>query len=146
MKLFKEHKVNPLGGCLPMLFQMPVLIAMFQMIRSAVELRGAPFVLWIKDLSKPDVVVDFHTQLPFLGNLTLNILPLILIATFVLQSKISRLASGSSQQDPQQKTMGHMMTVVFGVIFYNMPSGLTLYFAISTILRLIQQYHVQKKD
>lgn len=146
MKLFKEHKVNPLGGCLPMLFQMPVLIAMFQMLRSAVELRGAPFVLWIKDLSKPDVVVDFHTELPFLGHLTLNILPLILVLAFVLQSRISRLGSASGKQDPQQKMMGNMMTVVFGIIFYNMPSGLNLYFVTSTILRLIQQYSVQKRD
>jgi len=63
----------------------------------------------------------------------------------VLQSKISRLASPSGKQDPQQKMMGHMMTVVFGVIFYNMPSGLTLYFAVSTALRLVQQYFVQKR-
>ncbi len=145
MKLFKEHKVNPLGGCLPMLFQMPVLIAMFQMLRSAIELRGAPFVLWIKDLSKPDIVVDFHTELPFLGNLTLNILPLLLVVTFMFQTRISRLGSASGQQDPQQKIMGNMMTIVFGIIFYNMPSGLNLYFVISTILRLIQQYSVQKK-
>jgi len=144
MKQFKEHKVNPMGGCLPMLLQMPVLIAMFQMIRSAIELRGAPFVLWIKDLSKPDAVLDFGVEIPIIGS-SLNILPLILVLTFVLQSKISRLASPSGKQDPQQKMMGHMMTVVFGVIFYNMPSGLTLYFAVSTALRLVQQYFVQKR-
>jgi len=115
------------------------------MLRSAVELWRAPFGLWIKDLSKPDAVVDFHVELPLFGHFTLNILPLILILTFVLQSKISRMGASPTQQDPQQKTMGHMMTVVFGVIFYNMPSGLTLYFTVSTILRLVQQYYVQKK-
>jgi YidC/Oxa1 family membrane protein insertase len=145
MKLFKEHKVNPLGGCLPMLFQMPVLIAMFQMLRSAVELWRAPFVLWIKDLSQPDAVVDFHVELPLFGHFTLNILPLLLIGTFVLQTKVSKMGGSPSQQDPQQKAMGHMMTVVFGIIFYNMPSGLTLYFTVSTLLRLVQQYYVQKK-
>lgn len=144
MKLFKEHKVNPMGGCLPMLLQMPVLIAMFQMIRSAVELRRAPFALWIRDLSEPDAVLDFGVEIPIIGH-TLNILPLLLVAAFVLQSRISRLGSKSTQQDPQQKMMGNMMTVVFGIIFYNMPSGLTLYFTVSTILRLVQQYLVQTR-
>ena len=145
MKLFKEHKVNPLGGCLPMLLQMPVLIAMFSMIRTAIELRKAPFVLWIKDLSAPDAVLNWGVHIPILGN-TLNILPLLLVATFMLQTKISKAGTSSGQQDPQQKVMGHFMTVFFGIIFYNMPSGLNLYFAVSTVLRAIQQYFVQKKD
>jgi len=144
MKLFKEHKVNPLGGCLPMLLQMPVLIAMFQMIRSAVELWRAPFLLWINDLSQPDALLDFGVEIPIIGS-SLNILPLLLVLAFVVQSRISKLGSGSGQQDPQQKMMGNMMTIVFGIIFYNMPSGLTLYFVVSTILRLIQQYYVQKR-
>ncbi len=144
MKLFKEHKVNPLGGCLPMLLQMPVLIAMFGMIRSAVELRRAPFALWIKDLSEADAVLDFGVEIPVIGH-SLNILPLILVATFLLQNKISKAGSSATQQDPQQKMMGHFMTVFFGIIFYNMPSGLNLYFAVSTVLRAIQQYFVQKK-
>jgi YidC/Oxa1 family membrane protein insertase len=144
MKLFKEHKVNPLGGCLPMLLQMPVLFAMFQMIRSAVELRGAPFVLWIKDLSQPDAILDFGVEIPIIGH-TLNILPLLLVLSFVAQTKISKLGTTAAQQDPQQKMMGHMMTVIFGIIFYNLPSGLTLYFAISTVLRSVQQYYVQKR-
>jgi len=143
MKLFKEHKVNPMGGCFPMLLQMPVLIAMFGMIRSAVELRRAPFMLWIIDLSEPDAILDFGFSIPVIGH-TLNILPLLLVASFVVQSRISRAAAPGGQQDPQQKMMGHMMTVFFGVIFYNMPSGLNLYFAVSTVLRALQQYHVQK--
>jgi YidC/Oxa1 family membrane protein insertase len=145
MKLFKEHKVNPLGGCLPMLLQMPVLIAMFSMIRTAIELRKAPFILWIKDLSAPDAVLNWGVQIPILGN-TLNILPLLLVATFMLQTKISKAGTPSAQQDPQQKVMGHFMTVFFGIIFYNMPSGLNLYFAVSTVLRAIQQYFVQKQE
>jgi YidC/Oxa1 family membrane protein insertase len=144
MKLFKEHKVNPMGGCLPMLLQMPVLIAMFTMIRAAVELRRAPFIFWIKDLSEPDSVWDFGVDIPIIGH-TLNILPLLLVAAFIFQSRISRAAAPRGQQDPQQKIMSHMMTVFFGVIFYRMPSGLNLYFAISTVLRTVQQYFVQKK-
>ncbi len=144
MKLFKEHKVNPMGGCLPMLLQMPVLIAMFQMIRSAVELRRAPFALWIKDLSEPDAIWDFGVDLPIIGH-TLNVLPLVLVVTFILQSRVSKLGSKPGHQDPQQKMMGNMMTVIFGIIFYNMPSGLTLYFTVSTLLRLAQQYLVQTR-
>ena len=143
MKLFKEHKVNPMGGCLPMLLQMPVLIAMFGMIRSAIELRGAPFVLWIKDLSEPDAALNFGMSFPIIGD-SLNILPLVLVLAFIVQSKISRAGMASAQQDPQQKMMGHFMTVFFGILFYKMPSGLNLYFAISTVLRAIQQYVVQK--
>ena len=145
MKLFKEHKVNPLGGCLPLLLQMPVLIAMFSMMRTAVELRRAPFILWIKDLSEPDAILDWGVQIPIIGH-TLNILPVLLVVTFILQTKISKVGSASAQQDPQQKVMGHFMTVFFGIIFYNMPSGLNLYFAVSTVLRVVQQYFVQKKD
>lgn len=145
MKLFKEHKVNPLGGCLPLLLQMPVLIAMFSMMRTAVELRRAPFILWIKDLSEPDAILDWGVRIPIIGH-TLNILPVLLVVTFILQTKISKVGSASTQQDPQQKVMGHFMTVFFGIIFYNMPSGLNLYFAVSTVLRAVQQYFVQKKD
>jgi len=145
MKLFKEHKVNPLGGCLPLLLQMPVLFAMFQMIRTAVELRKAPFVLWIKDLSEADAMLDFGVEIPFIGH-SLNILPLFLIFAFVLQNKVSKVGtSAASARDPQQKFMGHFMTIFFGILFYNMPSGLNLYFAVSTILRAVQQYFVQKR-
>ncbi len=144
MKLFKEHKVNPLGGCLPLLLQMPVLFAMFQMIRTAVELRKAPFLLWIKDLSEADGVLDFGVEIPLIGH-SLNILPLVLIFAFVLQNKVSKVGTAAAAQDPQQKMMGHFMTVFFGILFYNMPSGLNLYFAVSTILRAVQQYFVQKR-
>ena len=142
MKLFKEHKVNPLGGCLPLLLQMPILIAMFTMLRNAIELRAAPFVLWIKDLSEPDALIKFETKFLFFDSL--NILPILMVITFFIQQRMTTIGA-TAKQNPQQKLMGNLMTIFFAVIFYNFPSGLVLYFAFSTILRLIQQYMVQKK-
>ena len=144
MKLYKEHKVNPFGGCLPMLLQMPVLFAMFQTLQKAVQLWGAPFTLWITDLSQPDSLIVFSKSYGLQGLLTidrLNILPIFMLISFYLQQKIM---SKSQSQDPQQKMMGTMMLVVFGFIFYNMPAGLNLYFTISTLLRTLQQHLVQK--
>ena len=141
MKLYKEHKVNPFGGCLPMLLQMPVLFAMFHTLQKAVQLWGAPFTLWITDLSQPDSLIMFGQK--FLIFDRLNILPIFMLVSFYLQQKIM---SKSQSQDPQQKMMGTMMLVVFGYIFYNMPAGLNLYFTISTLLRTLQQYLVQKHN
>jgi YidC/Oxa1 family membrane protein insertase len=139
MKLYKEHKVNPFGGCLPMLLQMPVLFAMFHTLQKAVQLWGAPFALWITDLSQPDSLIMFSQK--FLIFDRLNILPIFMLVSFYLQQKIM---AKSQAQDPQQKMMQTMMLVVFGYIFYNMPAGLNLYFTISTLLRTLQQYLVQK--
>jgi len=140
MKLYKEHKVNPLGGCLPLLLQMPILFAMFAMLQNAVELWGAPFTLWIRDLSQPDSLIKFKQSILMFDRL--NVLPILMLISFYFQQKIS---SVSGKQDSQQKMMGNMMLVVFGFIFYNMPSGLNLYFIVSTVLRTLQQYLVQKK-
>ena len=140
MKLYKEHKVNPFGGCLPMILQMPVLFAMFHTLQKAVQLWGAPFTLWITDLSQPDSLFMFGQK--FLIFDRLNILPIFMLISFYLQQKIM---AKSQTQDSQQKMMQTMMLVVFGYIFYNMPAGLNLYFTISTLLRTLQQYLVQKK-
>ncbi len=148
MGLYKEHKINPLGGCLPLLLQMPILIAFFKTLNNAVELKGAPFVLWIKDLSVPDQLFTLPFSIPLLGN-EFNLLPLIMVATFVLQQKISTAANKGAavtdQQRQQQKMMVVMMPIVFGFMFYNMPSGLVLYFTVSTLLGLLQQYYVLRQ-
>lgn len=148
MALYKEHRINPLGGCLPLLLQMPILIAFFKTLNNAVELRGAPFMLWIKDLSAPDQLFMLPFSLPLLGN-AFNLLPLIMVATFFIQQKMSMSANKggavTDQQRQQQKMMLVMMPIVFGVMFYSMPSGLVLYFTVSTLLGLVQQYYVLKQ-
>ncbi len=147
MALYKEHRINPLGGCLPLLLQMPILIAFFKTLNNAVELKGAPFFFWIKDLSVPDHLFTLPMGLPILGN-AFNLLPLFMVLTFVIQQRMSSAASKGAavteQQKQQQKMMQVMMPIIFGVLFYNMPSGLVLYFTVSTLLGLVQQYYVLK--
>lgn len=145
MELFREHKVNPLGGCLPMLLQFPILIAMFSALRVGFELRGAPFMLWIDDLSQPDILVKFSRGI--LNIKSLNILPLIMVVVFYIQQQMSSTVpqNPSDPQYQQQKMMNRIFPIMFGFIFYNMQSGLTLYFTFSTLLRLAQQLLVIKK-
>jgi YidC/Oxa1 family membrane protein insertase len=126
MKLYSEHGVNPLGGCLPTILQMPLLFALFSVFSSAIELRQAPFVLWIKDLSASDTI----TTLP--GNIPLNILPLFMGLTMFLQQKMTAT-------DPKQKAMLYLMPEVFTFMFYGLPSGLTLYYSLFNVMSLVQQ-------
>ncbi len=134
MKLYKEHGVNPMGGCLPMLLQMPLLYALFIVFRSTIELRGAEFILWIKDLSQPDTVLTLPFSLPLYGA-QVSVLPLIMAGTMILQQGIS--ATGTSNQ--QQKMMMWFMPILFLLIFNNFPSGLNLYYALFNIMTIIQQ-------
>lgn len=139
MLLYKEHKVNPFGGCLPMILQMPVMIALFTSLRSSIELRASPFILWIKDLSEPDMLYKFP------NGFVLNILPLFMVATFFIQQKMTVVPQTTPQQQQQQKMMSTLMPVFMGFVFYKMPSGLVLYFTLSTLLGIFDQYRIQKK-
>jgi YidC/Oxa1 family membrane protein insertase len=147
MAMYKEAGVNPLGGCLPLLFQMPVFIALFSVLRNTIELRGAPFVLWMSDLSSPDVLFDFGVKLPFLGS-EFHMLPLLMGVAMFVQSKTG---GGSPTGGPaagaagQQKMMQTMMPIVFTVMFYSMPSGLVLYWLVNNIFSIIQQYIVHRQ-
>ena len=136
MLLYKEHKVNPMAGCLPMLIQMPVFFALFTVLRSAVELRFAPF-LWVSDLSEPEGLLADVLPIP------LNILPLLMTATTVLQQKMT-----PSTGDPTQKKMMMMMPIVFLFMLYNMPSALVLYWTTSQGLAILQMQlqKVKEKD
>ena len=129
MRIYREHKVNPMGGCLPMLIQIPVFIALFNVLRSAVELRYASF-LWIRDLSEPENL--FAGQLPFVSGL--NILPLLMTATSIWQSHLT-----PSGGDPsQQRMMMWMMPLMMLFIFYNMPSALVLYWTANQVVMIVQ--------
>lgn len=129
MLLYREHKVNPLAGCLPMVIQIPVFIGLFTVLRSAVELRYARF-LWIADLSEPEGLLAGVLPFPAGG---LNILPLFMTATMVLQQRLTPSAG-----DPQQQKMMAFMPVMMLFIFYNMPSGLVLYWSVSQLLSILQ--------
>lgn len=134
MKMYKEYGVNPLGGCLPMLFQMPLLYALFIVFRTTIELRGASFVWWIKDLSTPDVVFTLPFSIPLYGD-GVAILPIVMALTMILQQKMT----GASQANQQQKIMMWFMPVFFLLIFNNFPSGLNLYYTVFNLLTILQQ-------
>ena len=131
--------MNPFGGCLPILLQMPIFIALYAALMRSLELRGARF-LWIRDLSSPDAL-QIPVTLPLIGN-SINILPLIMVVAMVIQQKISTKSMGSavtSEQQEQQKIMLIVMPVVFGFVFYSMPSGLVLYWIVNTLLTVAEQ-------
>ena len=133
--LYKEHKVSPLGGCLPILLQMPIFIALFQAISHFVELRGQRF-LWAADLSLPDHLLKLPTHLPILGDY-LNALPLIMAAVMYFQTKASQGASGSDQNPMASAFSGPIMPIMFGVMFYQFPAGLVLYWLSNSLLSLL---------
>ncbi len=143
MALYKEHKINPLGGCLPMLVQIPVFFALFVVLRISIELRFAEF-LWISDLSAPERLIEFGFAIPLLGWDALNILPLLMTATMILQMKLSPTAG-----DPaQQKIMMIMMPAMMLFFLYNFASGLALYWTTQNVLMIVQQllYKQRKKN
>ena len=125
MELYKKEKVNPLGGCLPLLVQMPIFLGLFWMLQESVELRQAPFMLWITDLSVQD---------PY------YVLPLLMGASMWLMSKMQP----SMSTDPMQQKMMQFMPVIFTVFFLWFPSGLVLYWVVSNIVTLLQQTYIYR--
>jgi YidC/Oxa1 family membrane protein insertase len=141
MALYKTYKVNPMGGCLPMVLQIPVFFALYRMLYQAIELRHAPFFLWINDLSAPDRLFNFGFSIPFMEPpFGIPVLTIIMGATMLLQQKMS-----PPPGDPTQAKMMMLMPVVFTFIFINFSSGLVLYWLVNNILSISQQYYVQKK-
>ncbi|HEX9779677.1 MAG TPA: membrane protein insertase YidC [bacterium] len=140
--LYKEHKVSPLGGCLPMLVQFPVIIAFFRAIPHYIALRGAGF-LWIKDLSLPDKLFSLPFTIPWFGG-DFNILPIIMGFGMYLQTKMSQGASKVQSNAPGAKLMsGPLMPAMFLVMCYNLPSSLMLYWVVNSLLS-IAIYRVAK--
>jgi YidC/Oxa1 family membrane protein insertase len=128
LKLFREHQVNPVAGCLPMLIQMPIFLGLFYMLRTASELRHEPF-LWVSDLSMPDTLFE-------VGGFPINILPLIMGFTMFLQMSMMPV---SPTADPMQQKIFKFLPAVFLVFLYNFSSGLVLYWTVQNILTIIQQ-------
>jgi YidC/Oxa1 family membrane protein insertase len=141
MAFYKERGVNPMGGCLPMMLQMPIWFALFGVYKGAIELRGAPFFGWISDLSEPDTIATLPFSIPFLGD-GVHVLPLLMAAAMFLQQKLA--SPGGAGQTEQQKMMMFMFPVMFGFLFYNMPSGLCLYIFVSSLLYFAQQMVTNK--
>ncbi len=129
MEFWKENKINPMSGCLPTLIQMPVFFGFFFMIRTAIELRGAPF-LWVADLSRPDTLFYIPgVNFPF------NLLPLIMGATMLWQAQLTPPSAG---MDPAQAKIMRYMPLMFMVFLYNYSAGLTLYWTVQNLLSILQ--------
>lgn len=125
MELYKKHKVNPMGGCLPILLQLPVFFALYKVLLIAIEIRGAPFMLWITDLSAKD---------PY------YILPVVMGITMVIQQRMT-----PSTMDPKQQKIMMFLPIVFTFMFLTFASGLVLYWLVNNILSIIQQFYINKK-
>src|SRR6266581_4833555 len=124
MELYKTEKINPLGGCFPILVQLPVFIALYWLLLGAIELRHAPFILWIKDLSALD---------PY------YVLPILMTATMVLQTRMNPVPP-----DPVQAKVMQFMPFVFSIFFFFFPAGLVLYWLVNNILSILQQWQIQR--
>ncbi|MDI6733281.1 MAG: membrane protein insertase YidC [Planctomycetota bacterium] len=140
LKLWKEYGVNPLSGCLPMFLQIPVFIGLYWGLAQAIELRQAPFTLWITDLSQPDRLC--RLPFPILGAEYLHVLPLVMTLSWLIQS-LTQPKSPDPQARQQQKLF-IFMPLIFGILFYNVPSGLTLYWFTSTLLGVVEQLIIKK--
>jgi YidC/Oxa1 family membrane protein insertase len=131
LELMREYKVNPMAGCLPLLIQMPIFIALYQALQYSVDLRLAPF-LYFNNLAGPDALFTLPFTIPFLGWTTFNLLPIIAVALMVVQQKMFMPPPTDEQQEMQQKMMSYMM-VVMGAMFYKFPSGLCVYYISSSL-------------
>ena len=141
MGLYKTYKINPMGGCLPMIVQIPVFFALFRVLPNSIELRHAPFVLWIKDLSAPDRLFSFPFQIPFMAPpYGIPVLTLIMGASMFLQQKMTPTTG-----DPAQAKMMMLLPIVFTFLFINFPSGLVLYWLVNNILSIAQQYRINRQ-
>jgi YidC/Oxa1 family membrane protein insertase len=141
MALYRTYKINPLGGCLPMVVQIPVFFALYRMLYEAIELRHAPFIWWINDLSAPDRLFNFNFSIPFMQPpYGIPVLTLVMGASMLLQQKMS-----PPMGDSTQAKMMMLMPIVFTFIFINFSSGLVLYWLVNNIFSMGQQYYISKK-
>jgi YidC/Oxa1 family membrane protein insertase len=145
-ELYKREGINPLGGCLPMLLQLPIFFALYSLLNSHFELRGAGFIPgWINDLSAPESVWNFAPfSIPIVGWQDLRILPFIMLGTTFLQSRLTQAPGGAS--GGQMKMMMYFMPLMFFFILYDMPSGLVLYWTAQNVLSIFQQMYINSRQ
>ena len=139
MKLYQTYGINPAGGCFPMLLQMPIFIALWGLLQAAIDLRQQPFILWIKDLSAPDVIFKLGTKLPIVGIQEISGLALLMGITTFVQQKMS-------VKDPKQQALVYMMPIMLTILFMTFPSGLNLYYFMFNVFSIGQQYYINHKQ
>lgn len=143
-ELYRKEKINPMGGCLPLLIQFPILIAYFGLLNKHFELRGAMFIPgWIPDLSQPDTICTFPFNIPFLGN-QLHLLPILYTISMIFSMKITQNQTTSSDQKGMMAFMTYGMPLIFFFWLYNSPSGLMVYWSVMNVVSIIQQQFMNK--
>ncbi len=138
MKLYSTYGINPMGGCLPMLLQMPILIALWSLFNNVIDIRQKPFVLWIDNLSAPDKIYKLPFKIPIFNIDIISGLALLLGITMFIQQK-------QTVKDPSQKALIYIMPIMFTLMFMGFPSGLNLYYFMFNLLSIIQQYYMNRK-
>uniref|UniRef100_UPI004048406F membrane protein insertase YidC n=1 Tax=Polynucleobacter sp. TaxID=2029855 RepID=UPI004048406F len=133
MEMYRKEKINPLGGCFPVLIQIPVFIALYWVLLSSVEMRGAPWLGWIQDLSKPDTLFGVWFGAP------IGLLPILMAVSMFIQTKLN-----PTPPDPLQAKLMMFMPLAFSVMFFFFPSGLVLYWVVNNILSIAQQWQINK--
>jgi YidC/Oxa1 family membrane protein insertase len=137
MAMYKQKGVNPMGGCLPMVIQIPVFFALYKALSGAIELRHAPFMFWINDLSAPEDLFSFAVM----GyTVPIRILPLVMGITQMIQQKMTPTSA-----DPMQEKMMLFMPIFFTFLFWGFPAGLVLYWLVNNVISIGQQYYINKK-
>ena len=139
MKLYQTYGVNPAGGCLPILLQMPIFIALWGLFQAATELRQQPFIFWINDLASPDVIYDLGFKLPLFGVQEISGLAILMGITTFFQQKMSI-------KDPKQQALVYMMPIMLTILFMTFPSGLNLYYFMFNVFSIAQQYYINHKQ
>ncbi len=139
MELYRRNRVNPMMGCLPLVLQIPIFISFYQVLSQAVELKGADFIFWIHDLSEPDRLFTFPTTLPFVGN-AFNLLPILMLGSMLWQQKLTPQTATA----PGQEKLMYLMPIIFGFVFYNLPSGLVLYWIVNNLLTIFHQLVIKR--
>ncbi|HEY6906050.1 MAG TPA: membrane protein insertase YidC, partial [Ignavibacteriaceae bacterium] len=138
MKLYSTYGVNPAGGCLPLLLQMPIFIALWGLFKTAIELRQQPFVFWMKDLSTPDIIASLPFKIPLFGIDQISGLALLMGITTFVQQKMS-------VKDPKQAGLVYIMPIMLTIMFMSFPSGLNLYYFMFNVFSIAQQYYINHK-
>lgn len=143
MELYRKHKANPLGGCLPMVLQIPIFFGLYQALSRSIVLKGAQF-LWIKDLAEPDKLFILSQGLPFIGK-EINLLPILMAIGMFFQQKLTmKTSAATSAAQEQQKIMVVIFPIMFGFIFYHFPSGLALYWFLNTLTSIFSQWKISR--
>ena len=143
MQLYSKHGVNPLTGCLPMFLNFPVFIALYNVLNYSTEMRHAPFLFWIDDLSRADHLFTLPFKIPFHNTDAFSLLPIVMVGLYLANQSLQPKPKDAKQAE-MQKTMRYVLPVI-GFMFYTMPSGLLIYFITNTSVSMLETVFIRRQ-